>query len=145
MKIVIQRVSRATVEVEENIVGTIGHGSLVFVGITHEDTKESAIWLASKFVNLRMFGDESGRLNRSLLESEGSALIVSQFTLYASCDDGRRPSFTKAATPDFAKSLYEVFVDEVKKSGVSVQTGIFGAKMKVSLVNEGPSTFIIER
>ena len=145
MKIVIQRVSNASVEVEEKEVGVIGFGALVFLGVSIGDRKESAVWLASKFVNLRMFSDEQGKLNSSILEKKGEALIVSQFTLYADCKVGRRPSFTKAAPPDVAKSFYETFIEEVRNLGVVVQTGVFGAKMKVSLVNEGPMTLIIER
>ncbi len=145
MKILVQRVSNACVEVDEKKVGSIDLGALVFVGITHSDTKENAIWLASKFVNLRIFSDEQGKLNLSLLEKKGSALIISQFTLYGDCMEGRRPSFTKAATPDVAQYIYEEFVKEVRRLGVHVETGIFGAKMKVSLVNEGPMTLMIEK
>lgn len=145
MKILIQRVSSAAVGVEDKEVGSIGFGALVFVGITHIDTKEKALWLAAKLVSLRMFSDESGKLNQSLLEAQGAALIVSQFTLYGDCTEGRRPSFTQAAPPALAELLYETFVEEVKRLGVMVQTGVFGAKMRVSLVNEGPLTFLIEK
>jgi len=145
MKIIVQRVSHASVEVEGKMVGSIGAGVLVFLGITHTDTTEQVTWLANKLANLRMFEDEQGKINQSVLDRKGSALIISQFTLYADCTDGRRPSFTKAANPDLAKPLYEQFIDEVKKTGLPVQSGIFGAEMKVSLLNDGPVTLIIER
>lgn len=145
MKIVVQRVSLASVEVEGKIVGAISEGVLVFVGITHSDTAAQATWLANKLVGLRIFEDAHGKLNQSLLERKGSALIVSQFTLYADCSEGRRPSFTQAAPPDISKPLYEQFVEEVRKTGIPVETGVFGAEMKVSLVNDGPVTLILER
>ena len=145
MKILVQRVLSACVEVEEKKVGSIDLGALVFVGITHGDTKENAIWLASKFVNLRMFSDEQDKLNLSLLDKKGSALIVSQFTLYGDCMEGRRPSFTKAAPPDLAQHIYEEFIKEARRLGIHVETGIFGAKMNVSLVNDGPMTLLIEK
>ncbi len=145
MKILIQRVSKASVEVGKKEVGVIGHGALVFVGVKEEDTKEQALWLANKFVKLRMFNDEQDKPNLSILEVRGSALIISQFTLYADCFKGNRPSYVKAACPELAKALYEDFIAEVKKSGVPVQTGTFGARMRVSLVNEGPITLLIEK
>lgn len=145
MKILVQRVSEASVETDNKVVGNIGHGILVFVGITHTDTNQQAIWLAKKLVNLRIFEDAQGKINQSLLDKEGSALIISQFTLYADCNEGRRPSFTQAAQPEFAKSLYETFVDEVRKTGVIVATGVFGAYMKVALINDGPMTIMLER
>ncbi len=145
MKIVVQRVSLASVEVEGKIVGAISEGVLVFVGITHSDTAAQATWLANKLVGLRIFEDAHGKLNQSLLERKGSALIVSQFTLYADCSEGRRPSFTQAAPPDISKPLYEQFVEEIRKTGIPVETGVFGAEMKVSLVNDGPVTLILDR
>jgi D-aminoacyl-tRNA deacylase len=145
MKILIQRVSEASVEVEGNVVGSIDHGVLVLVGITHNDTVSQAAWLANKLVNLRIFEDSQGKINQSLLDKHLSALIVSQFTLYADCNDGRRPSFTQSAPPEVANPLYEVFVNEVSKLGVPVATGIFGAHMKVSLINDGPVTILLER
>ena len=145
MKMLIQRVSHASVDVEGKTVGSIGPGVLVLLGVTHTDSSDQAIWLASKLVNLRMFEDEHGKINQSILDKKGSALIISQFTLYGDCNEGRRPSFTKAAPPDIARPLYEQFIEEVKKGGVPVQTGIFGAEMKVSLLNDGPVTFLIER
>jgi len=145
MKIVIQRVSHAQVEVEGNTVGAIGPGVVVFIGITHGDTVHQAFWLANKVINLRIFEDAQGKINQSLLECNGQALIISQFTLYADFSGGRRPSFTQAAQPELAKQLCEKFLEEVQKSGVKVQSGIFGAKMKVSLLNDGPVTLILER
>ena len=145
MKILIQRVSHASVEVDKKIVGKIGPGVLVFIGITHTDTMEQVKWLANKLVNLRMFEDDQGKINQSLIEKKGSVLIISQFTLYADCSDGRRPSFTKAAPPEIAQPLYKEFALEVGKFGIPVETGIFGADMKVSLLNDGPVTLMIER
>lgn len=145
MKVLIQRVSHAKVEVDSKPVGMIGKGILVFVGITHDDTIAQAIWLANKLINLRIFEDPQGKLNQSLIDQKGSALIISQFTLYADCNDGRRPSFIQAAPPTVAKPLYEQFVREVQKGGILVETGIFGAPMQVSLLNDGPLTFLLER
>lgn len=145
MKILIQRVLNASVEVEGAVIGRIGSGVLVFVGITHSDTVSQAAWLANKLANLRIFEDSEGKLNQSLIDRQGEALIISQFTLYADCSAGRRPSFIQAAQPEIAKPLYEIFVDEMRKLGISVATGIFGAYMKVSLINDGPVTIILER
>jgi D-tyrosyl-tRNA(Tyr) deacylase len=145
MKIIIQRVMQASVEVNEKVVGSIGPGILVFIGMTHSDTKDQAAWLAHKLINLRIFEDSQGKINQSLIERKGSALVISQFTLYADCNAGRRPSFTQAASPEIAKALYEYFVDEIRKNHVPVATGIFGAEMKVALVNDGPVTLILER
>jgi D-tyrosyl-tRNA(Tyr) deacylase len=143
MKIVVQRVSHAHVDVEGKTVGSIGPGVLVLIGVTHGDTVKEAAWLANKLINLRMFQDAEGKINQSLLDCKGEALVVSQFTLYADCSTGRRPSFTEAAEPGIANQLYEEFIKEVRKGGVSVQTGIFGAFMKVSLENDGPVTLIL--
>jgi D-aminoacyl-tRNA deacylase len=145
MKLLIQRVSEASVKVNEEIVGKIGPGILVLIGITHSDTPAQGTWLANKLINLRIFEDTQGKLNLSLLDQKGSALIISQFTLYADCSEGRKPSFTQAAPPEIAKPLYEAFVDEVRKGGIPVETGIFGAEMKVSLINDGPVTLLLER
>lgn len=145
MKIVVQRVSNAGVEVEGKNVGVIGPGVVVFIGITHGDTINQAIWLANKLINLRIFEDAQGKINQSLLECNGDALIISQFTLYANYSGGRRPSFTRAAQPELAKQLYEKFIQEVQKSGIQVQSGIFGAEMKITLLNDGPVTLILER
>ena len=114
-------------------------------GPTHNDSTAQAIWLANKLINLRIFEDDQGKINQSLIERKGSALIISQFTLYADCSDGRRPSFTQAAPPETAKPLYEQFVKEVHQGGIHVETGIFAAEMKVSLLNDGPVTLLLER
>lgn len=145
MKILVQRVSHASVEVESKVIASIDSGILAFVGVTHSDTLAEAIWLAQKLVHLRIFEDEKGKMNRSLLESHGKALIISQFTLYGDCTYGRRPSFTQAAPPDLANHLYEAFITEVRKKGVGVETGKFGAEMKVSLLNDGPVTLTLEK
>ena len=145
MKLLIQRVAHAKVEVDNKTVGAIGMGALVFIGITHTDTMAQASWLAAKLVNLRFFEDSSGKINQSLIDKKGSALIISQFTLYADCTEGRRPSFIKAAPPSIAEPLYVQFIDEVRKNGIVVETGIFGAEMKVSLLNDGPVTLILEK
>ena len=144
MRLLIQRVKSARVDVENKTVGSIEVGALVLIGVTHGDDQSKAVWLASKLINLRMFEDEQNKMNRSLIDIKGSVLIVSQFTLYGDCSDGRRPSFTNAALPNIAEPLYETFIEEVKKSGLPVATGIFGAYMQVSLVNDGPVTFIID-
>lgn len=145
MKIVVQRVSHAKVEVEGKTVGAIGPGVVVLIGVAHGDTINQAIWLANKLINLRIFEDDQGKINKSLLECNGQALIISQFTLYADCSGGRRPSFTQAAQPQLAEQLCENFKEEVQKGGIKVQSGIFGASMKVSLLNDGPFTIILER
>ncbi len=145
MRILIQRVSHAEVVVEGKKVGAIGPGALVFIGVTHTDTIDEVKWLANKFINLRMFEDEHGKINRSLLDHKRQALIVSQFTLYADCSTGRRPSFTDAAEPQIAKSLYEKFAEEVQNQGIHVEMGLFGAEMKVSLLNDGPVTLFLEK
>jgi D-tyrosyl-tRNA(Tyr) deacylase len=145
MRLVIQRVSHASVEVEGKVVGAIKTGLLVLVGITHTDTVDKAVWLANKLINLRIFEDDQGKLNQSLIDRKGAALLISQFTLYGDCSEGRRPSFTQAAPPTLAKPLYDQFVEEVRKGGISIATGVFGAEMKVSLLNDGPVTLILER
>lgn len=145
MKILIQRVTQASVEVKGEVVGNIGPGVVVFVGITHTDNASEAIWLAQKLIHLRIFKDDQGKMNQSLLDRKGSALIISQFTLYADCNEGRRPSFVQAASLEVANPLYEKFIEEVKKGGITTATGIFGAEMKVSLINDGPITMMLER
>lgn len=145
MRILIQRVAHAKVEVEGKTVGAIGPGVLVFIGVTHGDTDSQAIWLANKLISLRLFEDVEGKINRSILDCKGEAMVVSQFTLYADCSAGRRPSFTQAAPPETAKYLYEKFIEEVRKGGIEVQTGVFGAEMKVSLLNDGPVTLFLEK
>lgn len=145
MKFVIQRVKNAQVDVDNKTVGKIDNGFLVLIGITHTDTKEIADYLVKKLINLRVFEDENGKMNLSLRDINGSLLLVSQFTLYADCSGGNRPSFTEAAKPDYANELYEYIISECKKKVDKVETGIFGADMKVSLLNDGPVTIILEK
>ncbi len=145
MKLVVQRVKEAKVEVDEKVVGKINKGFLVLIGITHEDEKEQADYLVKKLCNLRVFEDKNGKMNLGLKDIEGELLIVSQFTLYADCSNGNRPSFTNAARPEKANELYEYFCKECEKNDIKVEKGIFGADMKVSLINDGPVTIIIEK
>lgn len=145
MKLVVQRVKEAKVEVDEKMVGKINKGFLVLIGITHEDEKEQADYLVKKLCNLRVFEDENGKMNLGLKDIKGELLIVSQFTLYADCSNGNRPSFTNAAKPEKANELYEYFCKECEKNNIKVEKGIFGADMKVSLINDGPVTIIIEK
>lgn len=144
MRAVIQRVSKAKVNVEGETVGNIGMGFVVLLGISREDTAADAEYIADKIVHLRIFEDEEGKLNRSLLEAGGAALIISQFTLYGDARKGRRPSFTQAASGDEARRLYEAVCERVEAAGVSVARGVFGARMQVSLVNEGPVTLLLD-
>ena len=145
MKIVVQRVKKAKVEVENKIVGQIQKGYLVLLGVTHEDTKEQADYLVKKLTNLRVFTDEKEKMNLSIKDVKGELLIVSQFTLYADCTGGNRPSFTNAAKPKEAKELYEYFCTKCTESGIHIEKGIFGANMQVSLLNDGPVTIILEK
>lgn len=145
MKLVIQRVKNASVEVEEKIVGEIEKGFLVLVGIKTGDTKEQADYLVKKVCNLRIFTDENNKMNLSIKDVNGKLLIVSQFTLYGNCNDGNRPSFIEAAKPEEAIPLYEYFCNECAKKGIEVERGIFGADMKVKLLNDGPVTIVIEK
>ena len=145
MRAVIQRVSRAAVRVEGQTIGEIGRGLLVLLGIGRGDTDAASDWLIKKLLALRIFPDEADKMNRSVTDIGGGILVVSQFTLYGDASAGRRPSFIKAAPPELANKLYESFIQAVQKEGLNVQTGIFGAKMEVSLVNDGPVTLIIER
>jgi len=145
MRVVLQRVSSASVSVEGRAVGAIGRGFLVLVGFTAADGEEQAAWMADKIVGLRLFADEAGKMNLSLGDVGGSVLVVSQFTLYADARKGRRPSFVDAADPDHAVPLYERFVELLRGRGVTVETGEFGALMEVGLVNDGPVTLILER
>ncbi len=145
MKLVIQRVKNASVEVEEKVVGKIEKGFLVLIGIKVGDTKEQADYLVKKVCNLRVFTDENDKMNLSLKDVGGQLLIVSQFTLYGNCSDGNRPSFIEAARSEEAIPLYEYFCDECTKRGFDVQKGIFGADMKVQLLNDGPVTIVIEK
>ena len=143
MKVVVQRVTKSLVEVDKKVVGSIDNGLLVLVGFTHNEKKEDIIKMANKVVNLRIFDDENHVMNKSLLDIKGSILSVSQFTLYANTSHGRRPSYIEALNGSDAIKLYELFNDELRKY-VTVETGIFGADMKVSLLNDGPVTIIME-
>ena len=145
MKLVVQRVKNAKVDVDGKTVGKIEKGFLVLLGVTYTDTKETADYLVKKLCNLRVFEDENGKMNLSLKDVDGKLLIVTQFTLYADCSGGNRPSFVNAAKPEFANELYEYFCDKCKGNGIEVEKGIFGADMKVSLLNDGPVTIILEK
>lgn len=144
MRAVIQRVTESSVKVDGRPVGAIGRGLMVLLGVSRGDTQKEADYLAEKIVNLRIFEDPDGRMNRSLLETGGEMLVVSQFTLLGDCRKGRRPSFVGAAPPEAANTLYEYFVEITRKRGITVRTGEFGAMMAVSLVNDGPVTLIVE-
>ena len=144
MKIVLQRVSSASVKVDSKIVGRIEHGLLLLIGFSSSDTEESVLPTLEKIVKLRIFSDEEGKMNKSVLDVEGSLLLISQFTLYADTKKGNRPSFIEAARPEQAIPLYEFFIAEMRKRITKVETGIFGADMKVELVNDGPVTFVLE-
>jgi D-tyrosyl-tRNA(Tyr) deacylase len=144
MKIVAQRVSRSSVVVSGKMIGEIGPGMCVLVGVAPEDTEREAVWLADRITDRRVFEAMDGKMNKSLLETGGEALVISQFTLYADCRKGRRPSFSGAASPDAANALYELFANRMRERGVVVRTGIFGADMKVEIVNEGPVTVILD-
>ena len=145
MRVVLQRVARASVTVEDRVVGSIGKGFLLLVGFAAGDGEEQIRWMADKIVGLRVFPDDEGRMNRDLLDVGGALLVVSQFTLYADARKGRRPSFVGAAQPDEAKSNYERFVNELEQREAPVATGEFGALMSVDLVNYGPVTLILDR
>lgn len=145
MKIVLQRCKQAKVTADGEVTGTIGKGFVLLVGITHDDTEKEAEWLADKIINLRIFEDANGKMNHSLMDVKGEILSVSQFTLYADCNKGRRPSFVDAAVPDIANPLYERFNEILREKGVHVETGVFGAMMEVDLINDGPVTLVLER
>ena len=145
MKLVIQRVSHASVEVDEKVISQIGKGFLILIGVEKNDDGSQIPWLANKTAQLRIFEDDEGKMNRNLLDVDGEVLLVSQFTLYADCNKGRRPGFDKAAPPDLADRLYLKFGRALEELGIKVQTGQFGAHMQVSLNNDGPVTIILER
>lgn len=144
MKIVLQRVKRASVSVDGEVKGQINHGYLALIGVGAEDTEKDCERLALKIANLRIFSDENDKINLSIKDVGGSILVVSQFTLYADCRKGNRPNFTMAGKPDIAERLYEYFVSECKKYIGTVETGVFGADMQVELLNDGPFTVILE-
>lgn len=144
MRIVIQRVSRASVSASGAVVGEIRLGLCLFVGVAPEDDGRAVAWAASKTAGMRIFEDEDGKMNKSLLDVGGEALVISQFTLHADCRRGRRPSFAGAASPDVANGLYEAFMERLREIGVRVSSGVFGAEMKVDIVNEGPVTIILD-
>ncbi|HEV2202823.1 MAG TPA: D-aminoacyl-tRNA deacylase [Bryobacteraceae bacterium] len=144
MRAVLQRVSSASVTVDRIVIGSIGKGLVVLLGVTHSDTTADAEQLLEKIVHLRVFPDETGKMNRSLLDMGGALLVVSQFTLYGDCGKGRRPSFDAAAPAETARALYEYFVEAARRRGVPVETGVFQAHMEVALVNDGPVTLILE-
>lgn len=144
MRLVIQRVISANVKVSGEVIGAIDKGYLVFLGVGKEDTEKTAEFYAAKMLKLRIFEDENGRTNRSLTDVGGEILLVSQFTLYADCSHGNRPSFTNAGEAEKANVLYEYFAGECRKAGVKVETGQFGAKMEVALVNDGPFTIVLD-
>lgn len=145
MRVVIQRVTRASVTVEGNVIGKIGQGLLILVGVEDVDTVQDIEWLSGKIVNLRIFEDENGVMNKSVKEVEGEVLLVSQFTLHASTKKGNRPSYIKASKPDFAIPMYEKFIKQLEQDlDKSIQTGEFGADMKVELLNDGPVTIVID-
>ena len=144
MRAVIQRVKSAQVIVNEKIIGSIGFGLLVLLGISREDNCVDADYLVEKTINLRIFDDQDGKMNRSLLDVGGEMLIVSQFTLIADCRKGRRPSFTAAAEPAEAKNLYQYFIERLKEKGITVATGEFQALMEVGLINNGPVTILMD-
>lgn len=144
MKIVLQRVKNASVTVDGELINEIGKGYLILIGVADSDTKESAERLARKIASLRIFEDENGKINRDINDVGGDALVVSQFTLYADCKKGNRLSFVNAGKPDFANEMYLYFADELKKYIGTVKTGVFGADMSVSLINDGPFTLTLE-
>lgn len=144
MRIVLQRSKEAKVVVDQEVVGQISSGFVLLVGVTHDDKPEDAAYLAEKIVHLRVFEDEQGKMNHSLLDVGGEILSISQFTLYGDCRKGRRPNFMEAAKPDYANELYESFNRMLREKGVRVETGQFGAMMDVQLTNDGPVTLILE-
>jgi D-tyrosyl-tRNA(Tyr) deacylase len=144
MRAVVQRVSRASVEVDGTCVGRIGPGWLLLLGVARGDSEDDADRLAEKVVNLRAFADDQGKMNRNVVEAGGAVLVVSQFTLLGDCRGGRRPSFTEAAEPAEAERLYQRFNDRIAQAGLEVATGVFRAHMNVELVNDGPVTFLLD-
>ncbi|OBR65818.1 D-tyrosyl-tRNA(Tyr) deacylase [Paenibacillus oryzae] len=144
MKVVVQRSKAARVTVEGEVKGAISSGLVLLVGITHEDSMSDVSWMADKIAGLRIFEDEAGKMNHSIMDAGGSVLSISQFTLYGDCRKGRRPNFMAAARPEAAKELYDAFNDALRRLGLHVECGVFGAMMEVELVNDGPVTLIVE-
>ncbi len=144
MRAVLQRVTNAEVKVDGEIIGSIGKGILIFLGVSDDDTEKDLQYIADKMINLRIFEDENGKMNLSVHDIQGELLIVSQFTLYGDCRKGRRPSFDKAGKPDFANEMYEKFIKYCSDSGLKTEHGEFGADMKVSLLNDGPVTIMLD-
>lgn len=144
MRIVLQRVKSARVDVAGETVGSIGTGLVILLGVTHGDGRKDAEYLADKVIQLRIFSDDAGRMNRNLADAHGSLLVVSQFTLYGDCRKGRRPSFDQAAPPEQARALYEHFIERLKSSNIAVATGVFQAEMEIHLINDGPVTFVLD-
>ena len=145
MRVLVQRVREASVEVDSKVVGEIDNGLLLFVGFTHTDTSKEIDYLVNKVINLRVFDDENGVMNKSLLDTNGSILSISQFTLYADSSKGNRPSYVNAMPGDKSIKLYEEFNSKLKEKNIHIETGIFGADMKVSLINDGPITIMLEK
>ena len=145
MRFLVQRVKEASVEVNQQLVGKIQKGYLVLIGITHTDTEKEADFLVNKLINLRIFTDENDKMNLNLKQVNGEILLVSQFTLYGNASHGNRPDFIEAARPEYAKKMYEYIIEKVKENGINTQTGIFGADMKVHLINDGPVTIMLEK
>lgn len=145
MRLILQRVSRAAVRIDQQVIGEVGRGYCILVGLTHTDTLAEVQWMAEKVVGLRLFADAEGKMNLGLGEIGGALLVISQFTLYGNAERGRRPSFIDAARPEVAEPLYEEFVARLRGFGVTVATGRFGAMMEVEIHNDGPVTLVLER
>ena len=144
MRVVVQRAKKASVKVDEKVVGNINEGLVLLVGFTQTDTEKTIDYMVKKIVNLRIFPDEKGIMNKSILDYKGEILSISQFTLYADCKKGNRPSFTNAGKPDLATTLYDQFNQKLQEQGMHVETGIFGADMKIELLNDGPVTIVLD-
>ena len=145
MKIVIQRVTNANVKVNNKVVGEIKQGFVVLLGVSNQDTEETVEQMVHKVLNLRIFSDDRGKMNLSIKDINGELLVISQFTLYADCSKGNRPSFSNAGKPEHANKLYEHFINIAQKEGIHTQHGIFGANMKIDLINDGPVTIVLEK
>lgn len=145
MRAVVQRVKHASVTVDKKVVGKINEGLMILLGVTHEDSDKELDWMLNKILKLRIFKDDEEKMNKSLLDIGGEILVISQFTLYGDCRKGLRPGFSDAAKPEHAIKLYEKFIEKGKTFGIKVESGIFGADMKVELLNDGPVTMIIEK